>query len=699
MTFNKSLCIASIVDNHNHNEYKLWEKFYNYSKVWSKDYVKTHQNKWQTLAKEANVSVDCRKAINSVFDGIGRLDDWAVQMINSWAKFPPNGAFDGTFTDLGAYDQCLAIDGNKLIGKGQYCLLDLSLPLPQPMPIHHNLFHPIDVLLNELINNTNNALVKISKNASILYWLALRVGICTPNKCTLSDIKLLTKRESSLMGLNVRKIRCEIKTEIKFNSTQLVALFTIFTFILCSTIASICGFLHIYYNKTWFRNFVKIFSLKINFDKLITVKTSQELSCIHGIRFFTLIWIIYGHTVLWNDFNLFGRTLNIKQHLTNPILQPIFNAGNSVDTFFLISGILTSYITYKLTNGDSTKFNGFAYFITRYLRLTPQMAIFMLISFLIPLIGSGPIWHEFIDPVMDKCYNNFWQNFIFLQNIIDVENMCLLHTWYLAVDMQMHWMSFIIIVVMLRSVRLGLWLSILAIIGFYTSTAIVTFINDFPPVYTNTGRTEFYVNVFTNVLYFRPTPHGISFFVGFVLGYYIYTNRFVKLSKMSSFIAWIAVIIGFEITLSDTIFYNYGQPFNKYISAVVFPSSRLLYAVCLAATIWLCITGNGGFINKFLSCKILVPFARLTYCTFLVHAWSIYAFIGTRRYLIDTTMYSTLTIFLQHICVSYTLGLVFSLLFEYPVINLLNIWLKYIKDKRNEKYASIEMRTDNNMNL
>jgi hypothetical protein len=40
----------------------------------------------------------------------------------------------------------LDIEPNELIGELQYCLIDISLPLPKPMPIQQNFFHKINVL-------------------------------------------------------------------------------------------------------------------------------------------------------------------------------------------------------------------------------------------------------------------------------------------------------------------------------------------------------------------------------------------------------------------------------------------------------------------------------------------------------------------------------------------------------------------------
>ncbi len=47
-------------------------------------------------------------------------------MLNSWGKFPPSAIFKGTVADFADYDQCLAIKPNELIGKSQYCFINIS---------------------------------------------------------------------------------------------------------------------------------------------------------------------------------------------------------------------------------------------------------------------------------------------------------------------------------------------------------------------------------------------------------------------------------------------------------------------------------------------------------------------------------------------------------------------------------------------
>ncbi len=78
------------------------------------------------VIESESVSKECRKSISQSLVAFENLEDWLCQMYNSWAKFPPTGILKGTVTDFGDYDQCLDIEPNEVIGKPQYCLIDIS---------------------------------------------------------------------------------------------------------------------------------------------------------------------------------------------------------------------------------------------------------------------------------------------------------------------------------------------------------------------------------------------------------------------------------------------------------------------------------------------------------------------------------------------------------------------------------------------
>ncbi len=123
----------------------------------------------------------------------------------------------------------------------------------------------------------------------------------------------------------------------------------------------------------------------------------------------------------------------------------------------------------------------------------------MLLLTLIPIMGSGPVWDQRIQPIVNNCYNNWWINLIYLQTFFRVYNKvnikvfdeiilkifcypkCATHTWYLATDMQYHWISLIVIIALHKNIKFGLIINLLIIIMFSVITSILIFIYDFPP--------------------------------------------------------------------------------------------------------------------------------------------------------------------------------------------------------------------------
>jgi hypothetical protein len=293
-------------------------------------------------------------------------------MINSWGSFPPTGLFEGTSSDFGSYDQCLSIEPNGIIGEPQYCMIDLSPPIPQPMPIHHNLYHRIDVLPQEyydrnITENSTNIFDTFSEFASFYYWISLRTGICMPSKCLSDDITQLAKAFADKFGLEFRKIQCQTKSNNSLNFIQITAMyykiidnFIIFYltdiqffffqsfFILVFIMISFMATLMEKYNtkKSHKSLFIYSFSLRQNLKSLFANRSSEEFPCIHGIRVFTLVWVIFSHSAEWTNFQLFSRSFQVKQIFTRIESQLILNGVYSVESFFFIGYLINKKLYY-----------------------------------------------------------------------------------------------------------------------------------------------------------------------------------------------------------------------------------------------------------------------------------------------------------------------------------------------------------------
>lgn len=151
------------------------------------------------------ISRPCRQKIRSAFDGLLARRTWAVKLFNSWAKFPPTGTLSGTLTDYGDYDQCLSVVNDDPVshrGVTQYCLVDISFPLPS-MPTFHNYYQPSKVLpdpLETISNQTSPFLLNgtvyqnLADVASVFYYAYIQIGICLPAECNKNDVSNITNK-------------------------------------------------------------------------------------------------------------------------------------------------------------------------------------------------------------------------------------------------------------------------------------------------------------------------------------------------------------------------------------------------------------------------------------------------------------------------------------------------------------------------
>lgn len=117
-------------------------------------------------------------------------------------------------------------------------------------------------------------------------------------------------------------------------------------------------------------------------------------------------------------------------------------------------------MTTKLTNGDYRRFSTAAYLLFRYIRLTPQLAIYLLIITLLPPMFDGPIWQGLIQRIGGQCRRTWWQHLLYVQNIYDPNNLVRLKCFF--------FMEFILIIIVISVVYTsGIWLPICNYIGLH----------------------------------------------------------------------------------------------------------------------------------------------------------------------------------------------------------------------------------------
>lgn len=128
------------------------------------------------------------------------------------------------------------------------------------------------------------------------------------------------------------------------------------------------------------------FSVKYNGEKLLAVSSNpDQLPCLNGLRFISMMWVVLGHRYagffslpvvnLLQGLEVIEKYISLHdilfrtffQWVTKPGNMFMINAGVSVDTFFVLSGLLLAYV-FCLSQTKGVKFNVFFFYLHRYLR-------------------------------------------------------------------------------------------------------------------------------------------------------------------------------------------------------------------------------------------------------------------------------------------------------------------------------------------
>ena len=97
-----------------------------------------------------------------------------------------------------------------------------------------------------------------------------------------------------------------------------------------------------------------------------------------------------------------------KQNAFKPILI----------THLLFSGLLVSYGLYGKLHKTNGRFNYLTYLIRLWLKYAVPMFIVLLLFWLFPLTGDGPIWNYGVNLIMPSCKDNYslFSSFFFFSN-------------------------------------------------------------------------------------------------------------------------------------------------------------------------------------------------------------------------------------------------------------------------------------------
>ncbi|XP_025029484.1 O-acyltransferase like protein [Python bivittatus] len=630
-----------------------------------------------------NITHECWEDVTEFLSDLNaeKPKKYAIKMYDSVGKYSSN-ILNGNVDRLGSYTECISAEAPSGRFRGQYCKLQLQ---------------------QDRIDYSN--------------------GICVPDSCHEEEITALATLD--IFKLKSTSFLLPFPSLFALNST--ISISTVARcakdFSTVDVFIGVCLFISVFfiilpaagtiYSAVLWRkaksnqlpsdaNYGSTSSMQKNTSKSKTERTqthesisgllplvdgskqtvwltqpSQEVSpALNGLRAVSLLWIISGHTsqmTAWQNLD------NVLEWEAKVLKNPIYIFSRSgpfylgVDTFFIISGLLSSWSFLKMLNCSEKDINfciALKYLWNRFLRLQPlHMYSVCLLVGLYSVTPWGALW-EFLKLEVDNCRRVWWTNLFLINNFIAGPESCNGWTWYLANDFQFY---FITPPLVFLSTKSKYWLVILGIFLFlamFTVTALLSLFYRLPvanPQDMRQTSTEMYFLEYYSKPYCRYGP----FLIGVFLGLFMYHHQASVLrTKVQASVGWLCamfsmlMVVALAYTLEDSL--SFYSPLVAIYQAV----HRTLWATAVGWIIFACEEGYGGFINTMLSWGVWTVVARISYACYLVHPMMILLYNGLQETLIHYSDINMFYLFLGHCLMTFVLGLALTVMVEIPLQKL-----------------------------
>ncbi|XP_031636343.1 nose resistant to fluoxetine protein 6-like isoform X2 [Contarinia nasturtii] len=583
-------------------------------------YSKLSKNNSESLNNFKNKK--CLIELEAIQNGLITRERWALQIVDSWGKLP-SGIFSGNTHDFGSYFQCLEIKRYET----QYCLGRLFYDLEEKIASKIYRYDINNIAFPDMVHVKNAP--KVDTRRSYITF-----GTCLPAACPFDIFEqiindLLPKHPNNF-SIQLPKDTCQKGNNDPRLTTE--EKITIGLLVIISGLVFISTGYDILCTNRKKSQILLAFSFYSNGQKLFSlneVNTSETIQCLHGIRVLSTQWVVLCHTyAFYLLIPIHNRVVHdaFVSRYSNMIIVSGFVA---VDTFFVLSGLLVSIGILKHLEKHG-RLNILQFYFHRYVRLTPLLAISALITVSMYRFGeTGPLWSIVADINKKQCEKYWWSTLLYIQNYVNPDDLCFVHSWYLSVDVQLFLISPAIVYLIYRLKRKALIpLTMLLLVCIYF-TLNVHVKHNLTTLFALPGDKMKTAYVPTHIRF-------SSWLIGVIAGYFHFENRNrkIQIPKMINILGWTLSLI----TMTLVIFANYplqqldeNKRFSPIVHGLYDALSRIAWSTALCYIIFACAHGFGSVVDRFLSHSYWRPLSRLSYSIYLFHFIVIGCVTGTHN--------------------------------------------------------------------
>ncbi|XP_039294748.1 O-acyltransferase like protein-like [Nilaparvata lugens] len=611
----------------------------------------------------------CQRESEIYKEALQNFSLWAFQMFDSSSKLQ-SGILYAHFKDLGSFDECIDVDAISPF-KVQQCLVELRGIVKYPKV-------PGDL---DDVETIVGGLPLLKPH--------LGLAMCVPASCNRSE--LLDHYNEVFSHLNLTPIinqySCSTKDPAPFYFFDWVMGFVcggVFLLVIMTSVFDIAGSRRLKQKGGRFWKLLECFSTRRTLCHIVSKKDpNKPLASLRGLRFLCVLWIVYSHNYACVAFQPTLNWIHIYNMMESLSGAIFLNGKCAVDLFLVMSGLLLCYIFLDMMESGK-KFNLWLFYLHRIVRILPMYAVVVFLGLTFyPRYASGPQWNHLIKRHEQNCRDHWWTNMLFINNYVHTDRQCNPQTWYLAVDMQLYLLSPLILFPVYKSRifrRVGLPSLVLISI-------IISFLISYShqiPAGSIIARDLQTMESYSTEYITTHTRFG-SWVIGIGLGYLLYQakNTKIKLSKLTVACCWLfSAVVCTTILFGITYFNQPEREYNRVQSAIYTSLHSTLWSLATGWMIFACETGYADTLKNVLTCRFLQPLGNLSFAIYLLHGsfqFVLSAMMRTPAYL---DFMPNMVMMLGVVVLTAASGLLFSVLFELPFMNL-----EYVLTRRGQTKA------------
>lgn len=634
------------------------------------------------LAGSSELSAACSGALLKTFLALRVKEPWALRIALS-NGFIPSNLLEGSFVNLGSYEQCLktqvySVDGSFAF-KGQYCTLFANPPwdLIREMLPRFQAVGQLKGRQNPLTLTTDTR----------VQHAEFRLGICMPSICSTEELDFLANGALNPYDVNATVTGC--RTDEPKVPTRLQAFVMAFLTLL-GLIVALGTFSQWYCDKVSSvkkktpvlpLRLLNSFSLVTNTTRLLDIQKqeacAESLSFLNGFKLILCYWVTLFHAYIIIQPEFYHSGFKVFELGDKVYFQLVTNAFLSISTVFYLNGFKLSYVMSKHRD-ILLRQNSFVLYLSeaakRYIRLTLPMLLVVLTTFLLPLLADGPADQELFAREIQSCIERWWTVLVHTNNLSPLHQTCLSHLWFVSTEIQI---SFIVALplalLLIRYPRASLTIAALLAIFFSILTTLRTYFWNL--LFAVTTGTNDGLRVFQTLeyVYFRPLTHVATYMCGIICGYMAATHRGTSIHLLLQGALWVSSVSLTSFVVFVTLPWNRGHLPGDIINALYGGFHRLLWSLGLSWPVYACATGRGGPLARILGWKAFKPLAKLAYGVYLIHGVLLLLRMGCVKSRLNLDEYFQLMNALGVLFLSYGLSYLLYLICDGPVANIMEM--------------------------